>query len=129
MNEFKTLLHPHIRRGDNNKILVDNDGLAILIRAKEIEDLGNTLQGVLNRLKRELSTDGKPAQQKGISPALPYRDELLETLKNQVEELKRDKEILLKQLDDKEREIVRLHDLLNRQLPSPKGKRWWHFWR
>jgi len=129
LNEFKGLLQPHIKRGENNKILIDNDGLAILKRAKELEDLGNTLQAVANMLKLEMKRSNEDSQEKGVIAVSTYRDELIETLKNLVEELKRDKEILLEQLKDKEREIERLHDLLNRQLPSPRQKRWWQFWR
>jgi DNA-binding transcriptional MerR regulator len=130
LNEFKDLLETHLKRGDNNKILVDNDGLAILRRAKELEDLGNTLQAVSNLLKLELASNGRKSQQEAISSASAYRDELVQTLRNQVEELKRDKEILVEQLKEKEREIERLHDLLNRQLPPARAaRRWWQFWK
>jgi predicted RNase H-like nuclease (RuvC/YqgF family) len=56
LDMFKPVLGESLKRGSKNKVLVDNNGLAVLRRAKELEDSGYTLKDALNELKTELQS-------------------------------------------------------------------------
>lgn len=55
LDAYKAVLGESLKRGAKNKILVDNDGLMILRRAKELEGQGLTLKDVAIRLEAELA--------------------------------------------------------------------------
>lgn len=54
LNRFELLLSQYLKRGENNDILLEDGGLKILERAKQLEDQGLSLTRVSNRLKQEL---------------------------------------------------------------------------
>ena len=61
LDAFKAVLGDSLKRGAKNKVLVDNNGLMILRRAKELEEAGHTLKEIARLLEAELngeSADG-----------------------------------------------------------------------
>jgi len=57
LDAFKAVLGDSLKRGAKNKVLVDNNGLMILRRAKELEEAGHTLKEIARLLEAELNGD------------------------------------------------------------------------
>lgn len=113
MDLFDDDFRKYIHRGDKNKILVDNNGIAILRRMKELEDNGKTLEEALNTVKQELNQQRETPS----SSASEFNVKLVETLEKQIA-------FLEEQLKVRDREIERLHRIIENQLPQlPSGKK------
>lgn len=59
LDALKPVLGSSLKRGSKNKLLVDNNGLMILRRAKELEESGHTLKDVATILEEELNGSGQ----------------------------------------------------------------------
>jgi predicted RNase H-like nuclease (RuvC/YqgF family) len=104
---FDGAFQQYIHRGDKNKILVDANGLAILKRMKELEDNGRTVEEALNIVKQELHGQREPQADSGLD----LNDKLVETLEKQIA-------FLEEQLRARDREIERLHSIIENYLPQ-----------
>jgi len=120
LRQLDSILGSHIRHGPRNKILVTDDGLVILQRAKELESEGHSLKEVYKLLEEELSN----VDSKGHITLTQLEQRLLEEKDKRIEELKAQIMDLRKQLEIKDLQISQLQDLLHRQLPPP-GLPWW----
>lgn len=110
-----------VEQGQRGKLLVTDRGLAILHRLMELEGQGHSLQTATKVIRTDLQ-EGVGKGQTG-TPKDPQADPILvQTLQDTVA-------LLRAQLETKDREIERLHDLLHRQLPAnSQGRlsRWAH---
>lgn len=96
----------YITSGVNNKLLIDDNGLKILQRVVDLEKGGRSVSEAIANVQSELDFDShKPSE---APPDMLTK--LIEHLEASIASLER-------QLEAKDREIERLHDLLNRQLP------------
>jgi len=110
---FDGAFRQYIHRGDKNRILVDNNGIAILRRMKELEDDGRTLEEALITVKQELEQRSETPT--GSAPDLNVK--LVETLEKQIA-------FLEEQLKVRDREIEHLHNIIETQLPQlPPGRK------
>lgn len=74
--KFRSLLEKHIKRGKKNAILLENSGLKILERVKELESEGNTLRTIQDIINRELNS--------GNQSKTEDESELTKTLKDEI---------------------------------------------
>lgn len=118
LDAFKAVLGESLKRGLKNKVLVDNNGLAILRRAKELEERGHTLKDVTVLLAEEL----KNPMQNNLNHA-PETDLTSVTTLLLLEKDKR-----LKQMEEEilflRGQVTGLEEILQQRLvalPPPKG--------
>jgi len=113
IDHLGTLLDGHIRRGSRGKRMLDQNGLILLKKLVQIEkDLGLSSKLAVEQVRKELEkTDGNGDRD---HVEVGQTDVMVAMLKETIDMLNRE-------LEAKEREIERLHDLLNRQLPPPRG--------
>jgi len=105
-------LRNFIHRGDKNKIFLDNNGLEVFKRLKTLEDNGKTMKEALNIVKQEL---GQP-RETSAGTHNHANGKLVETLEKQVT-------FLMEQLKVREKEIDRLHKIIEDYLPAlPSGR-------
>lgn len=109
-----------VEQGQRGKLLVTDRGLAILHRIIELETQGHSLQTATKVIRTDLE-DGVSKRKIGIPKESQADPILVQTLQDTVA-------LLRAQLDTKDLEIERLHDLLHRQLPyhSQARTRWQH---
>ncbi|MFQ6117121.1 MAG: hypothetical protein ACE5LQ_02530 [Candidatus Bipolaricaulia bacterium] len=103
--------------------MVTDRGLALLRRLQDLERQGHSLQTATRVIREELAKldDNSPDGSPTVAEPAPMPI-LFQTLQDTVS-------LLRTQLEAKDREIERLHDLLNRQLPPvSQGRlsRWAH---
>ena len=105
------LMDDHIKRGDNNEVLVDDSGLELLRRLEEKRQEGTTIDRAVREIRRELDDGGQQEASRVDSEAV---ETMTRTMREQIK-------ILREQLDRKDREIERLHDKMDRFLPKGNG--------
>ena len=115
LDAFKAVLGDSLKRGAKNKVLVDNNGLMILRRAKELEEAGHTLKEIARLLEAELNGDSKGAA--SSEPETASNDDL----KRQWELLLREKDRRIAQLESEVEflrgRILTLEEVLQDRLP------------
>lgn len=120
MERFSQALEDHIRKGRYNRIEVDNSGLAILKRAKELENRHGDLRTVQTLLRKELRNDdqAQPTNHgaNGTKQASDAWAKVIETLEREVEHLREENRWLRERLE----ELQRL------ALPAPR-RPWWRW--
>ena len=124
LDRFHQALEGHIRKGRYNRIEVDNTGLAILQRAKQLEELHGDLRTVRTLLGKELPNgDGThPPNHDGNGVKQPSDAwaKLVQTLEREVADLREENRWLRGMLEELQR----------RSLPPPKRRwTWWRWWR
>lgn len=114
-NGFPKPLEGHVSKGRYNRIEVDDAGLAILKRAKDLELLHGDLRTVRSLLRTELpnKTEASPANGdgNGTKHASDAWAKVIETLEAEVAYLRRENDWLRQRLE----ELQRL------ALPAPAG--------
>lgn len=137
LDQFSEVLSDTIHRGAKNKILVDDSGLEILKRAKEIEENNKTISQALNRVKEELNSSktelskpvstlngngnrGLASQSSGWRERAKLLQQQVEMLSQQFNNMRQDYK---EQLKSKDQEIDRLHDIIRNRLPPPEKSR------
>jgi len=125
LERFAQALEGHIRKGRYNRIEVDNTGLAILQRAKALEELHGDLRTVQTLLRKELGNgDGtQPPNHDGNGAKQPLDAcaKLIQTLEREVADLREENQWLRRMLEELQR----------RSLPPSKRRlwTWWRWWR
>lgn len=136
------LLGDHLKRGKHGRIQLDSDGLAIFQRLLELEGSGLSIQDALAQMEGELSPHSNsdrteagpdPAQNEGsLRLELAYLKRTLTEREREIEELRKDKAYLQRQVDTLLHQLQEAHTKLHAMLPPPppqkKGRRWWRFW-
>jgi hypothetical protein len=93
------VVEPHIVEGKQNAKLLTDAGMAIFDRLRQLEQEGYTVPAAVQRLKEELSDQGKTTGHRasnGESNGRPdAKDELIKALKAQVEDLRAERDRLL----------------------------------
>lgn len=93
---LRPVLEPYLKRGSKNKVLVDNNGLEILRRAKQLEDSGYILKDILKLLQDELKNNGaigfgkqpESALITDLNLLLAEKDKQIDLLKSEVQFLR-----------------------------------------
>lgn len=114
LDRLRITLDEHIRRGENNKILVTDSGLSILQRAKELEKQNIPLKDIPNHLDGELSNidrEGEPSL--GQADLIQEKEKRIgelqgriEDLKSRINQLEQDKTYLRNKVDEFETKLL-----------------------
>jgi predicted RNase H-like nuclease (RuvC/YqgF family) len=108
------LLDGHIHTGKNNRKLIDDQGFAILNRVVELEKDGIAVDLAVEQVRGELKGSDDISKKGYVNRGATV--ELLEELRATISRLEKDKEFLQNQLEAKEKEIERLHDIIANRL-------------
>lgn len=119
LTTFNPILKDHIRRGDKNKILVDNNGLAILRRGKELENEKSTLKEVLYTLEKEIGSNGDKSDEKVDSSV---SRETVEVYKSTIKQMEKEIERLEKIIERRDHQVDSFQRIIENRLP-PAQKR------
>lgn len=92
LDAYKAVLGDSLKRGAKNKILVDNDGLMILRRAKELEEQGLTLKDVATQIDAELQSqqsepetpEAETAPNETQTELMQFKDQYIKHLESEV---------------------------------------------
>jgi len=125
-------LEPYKRSGKKGKLLLTEDGVAILERLIQLEDQGIAMSDAIEIIRQEL--DGDEPQS---SPPEQCQSGTIQEL---IWHLKQENEFLKDQIRSKDEQIAQLNkrlaelgQLLQQRLPPTREeireKRWWRFWR
>ena len=115
------VIHPHLRRGENNRLLFDGEAFALLRRMEELRKAeAISIRQAASRIRDELHVKDDSGPRKS-----PTDDGLTDPLRELVEELRRER--------DQWRELAlnlqkQVEELTARALPPPR-RRWWWPWR
>jgi len=123
------VLRPYCKRGQNNQILIEDGGLAILHRAKELRDSGVLLQDLVKVIEKELTKPASSLDKDSEQNSANLEQELIAELRNRIAALEQDKIYLQRKLDQLMAQLQAKDEQLRAMLPGPRPKRWWHFWR
>lgn len=108
--KFRALLKDHIRRGKKNKILLENNGLEILKRIKELEQEGNTFKTIQNLIEEELkskddvdshSSERDKTEEEADKDLLDLLREQIVFLQRQIEYLQQENRNLLRVIENR----------------------------
>ncbi|MBI1744526.1 hypothetical protein HYR54_15875 [Candidatus Acetothermia bacterium] len=119
IDRFKPVLNGSVRKGSFNRVLIDNNGVAVLQRVKELEGQGYDFDHIQITLESETaraqpSINRSEPDQRGAEPLpLPL---VMQSLQERIESLET-------QLKEKDKQIVWFQQILeNRilQLPPPR---------
>ena len=112
IDHLGTLLDGHMRRGSRGKRMLDQNGLILLKKLVQIEkDMGLSSKLAVEQVRGELERADEKSDRDYVE--VGQSDVMVAMLRETIDMLNRE-------LEAKEREIERLHDLLNRQLPPPR---------
>ncbi len=92
------------RRGKQNKIMVTDNGLALLRRLKELEDSGSTIDSGIQQMREEQ----EPEVEEDTETINEDRLAEIRRLEQRVEELEEDKEYLQERLERRDDQLDRL---------------------
>ena len=95
IEKLKPILTESVRRGENNKILVTNNGLEILRRAKQLEESNIPLNEIPDKLEDEMDQNEESVSAKSTETGqnlLEEKNKRIEDLQAMIEELKADKQ-------------------------------------
>lgn len=120
--KLATLLDGHIHTGKNNRKLIDDQGFAILNRVVELEKDGIAVDLAVEQVEEELDNGDEISHSSDVKQGVTM--ELLGELRRTIGRLERDKEFLQAQLEAKEKEIERLHDIIANRLPGRVDQGW-----
>ena len=123
------LLEPYITRGKKGKIFLNENGLYVLQRMRELERAGLSIADSAQAVRKELALKRKdPLELENIeattSPQTADRESIAWQL---VEQLKEENAFLKQQIAMKDEQIERLLQLALPPARSQK-RRWWQLW-
>ncbi|MFP3953124.1 MAG: hypothetical protein ACLFVS_03240 [Candidatus Acetothermia bacterium] len=109
LDRLKPILSETVKRGDNNKILVTDNGLEILKRSKQLEERDIPLTQIPNRLRDEMGKTDDDASD-DLAQADPNlieeKDKRISDLLDRVEELKTDKQYWREQAEELQQKLI-----------------------
>lgn len=107
LNRFNLLLSQYTKRGENNEILLENSGLKILEKAKQLEDQELSLTQVSNHLREELETpEGDGDKVLSQTHLNRIQAERKKELKERIEKLEREKKYFRNKVDELETKLL-----------------------
>jgi molybdenum-dependent DNA-binding transcriptional regulator ModE len=123
-------LEPYISRGKRGKLLLNENGLYVLQRMRELEKAGFSIADSAQAVRQELALRSKDAEE--VSDSAPTNSaqavDNLSAAWQLVEQLRQENAFLKEQISLKDEQINRLLQLA---LPPAKNvgtRRWWRFW-
>lgn len=109
LDRLKPILSETVKRGDNNKILVTDNGLEILKRSKQLEERDIPLTQIPDRLRDEMGKTNDDASD-DLAQADPNlieeKDRRISDLLDRVEELKTDKRYWREQAEELQQKLI-----------------------
>lgn len=116
LSQFSGFLSDEIRKGDHNKNLVTENGRQILERIEELRRQNYSLERIREKINEELDSNHK---EEVSDPREPSEGSMIvnEVLKEEITLLKERVESLENQLEERNQEIKRLHQILQNRLP------------
>lgn len=109
LDRLKPILSETVKRGDNNKILVTDNGLEILKRSKQLEERDISLTQIPDRLRDEMGKTDDDASD-DLAQADPNlieeKDKRISDLLDRVEELKTDKRYWREQAEELQQKLI-----------------------
>lgn len=114
-----SILVSHLQRGENNRLLVDSEGLELLKRLVNYEKSGKSYREAVEQVSDEIQSE----RDKKVGTSTP-QTALIEQLLARIEDKDREVERLQEEVGWLRNEVERLQDMLNRQLPG-KVSPWW----
>lgn len=105
---LRSTLRPHIRKGDNGRLLLDGSAVEILRRAEALRGEGYTIRQAVDRIRDEIR--GKEGREPGEATGSDGR--LIEVLKEEIERLHEENRWLRSRVE----ELT--------QLALPRPRRW-----
>jgi predicted RNase H-like nuclease (RuvC/YqgF family) len=125
LREIDSVLDDHIYRGKKNRILIDDTGLKILERLRQLENEGLSVADSVQKIKEEMEELSPITVQNATldfpkEPQTIPQTELILVYKQMIDTLNQRIESLERQLQKKDEQIDRLQDLLHNRLPPTK---------
>ena len=115
------VINPHLRKGENNRILFDGEALALLRRMEELRKAeGISIRQAASRIREELDV-----QEEFVARQSPINGAKTDPLRELVEELRRERDQWRALALDLQKQV---EELTARALPPPR-RRWWPPWR
>lgn len=104
LNKLRPILSEGIRKEDNNKLLVDDNGLEILKRTKSLEEDNIPLNEIPERIQEELKN---PEEEASTDSTQPDKN-LIQQKERQIDRLKQEIDYLKIQIEKKDDQIQQL---------------------
>ncbi len=110
-NAIRDLLQPYMGRGDKNKILIGSEGVGLLRRLVDLEKSGLNLAQAEQELRRQLKVGSVEQRQPVDQTGGITTEKLIGYLEQQLA-------IKDRQLEEKDKQIARLQDIIQNRLPG-----------
>lgn len=114
-NAIRDLLQPYMGRGEKNKILIGSEGVGLLRRLVDLEKSGLNLAQAEQELRRQLRLGSSEQRQPSDQADGLTVGKLISYLEQQIA-------IKDRQLEEKDRQIARLQDIIQNRLPGEVSK-------
>jgi len=109
LEKLKPILTETVRRGKNNKILVTDNGLEVLRRAKQLEERDIPLNEIREKLESEMGQNEEQASAKSTETdrnLVEEKNKRIEDLQDRIEELKEDKRYWRNQAEELQQKLI-----------------------
>lgn len=109
LDRFRPILNEHIRRGNNNKILLNDNGLEKLRRVKDLEKQNVALNEISDRLEKEVNPNGRETSDNLAQTdqnLIEEKDKRIQELKDRVRELQKDKVYFQNQVEELQQKLL-----------------------
>lgn len=109
LEKLKPILTETVRRGKNNKILVTDNGLEILKRAKQLEERDIPLNEIREKLENEMDQSEEQASAKSTETdqnLVEEKNKRIEDLQDRIEELREDKRYWRNQAEELQQKLI-----------------------
>ena len=127
IEKLKPILAETVRRGENNKILVTNNGLEILRRAKQLEESNMTLSDIPDKLEKEMDQNQESVSTKSTETdrnLVEEKDKRIKDLQARIEELKEDKQYWRNHAEELQQKLLTGETIGEKENPY-EGKSLW----
>lgn len=127
IEKLKPILTEAVRRGENNKILVTDNGLEILRRAKQLEESNTPLNQIPDKLEKEMDQNQESASAKSTETdrnLVEEKDKRIKDLQARIEELKEDKQYWRNHAEELQQKLITGETVKKKENPY-KGKSLW----
>lgn len=128
LEKLKPNLSETVRRGENNKILVTDNGLEILRRAKQLEESNIPLNEIPNRLEEEMN-QSEESVSANITETdqnlVEEKDKRIKDLQARIKELKEDKRYWRNHAEELQQKLLTGETTDGKERNPYKGKSLW----
>jgi DNA-binding transcriptional MerR regulator len=121
LEQFDSFLEEHLRTGDHNQTLITETGRKILERIEQLRNEKFSIKQIESKLREELNMPPPSGSNAGsLDSQLLYKT--VGILERENEFLKERVKKLEESVESKDREITRLHEIIQNRLPAlPPG--------